>query len=211
MKANLPNCIPWIWRLAQWTLLLLLAQGALVESLSALTSGEAYRLLAGDRIRIEVIHEGDLSIEQEIGLRGEVVVPLLGSMVLGGRTLGETQKLLEEAFIAGGFLVDPQVSVTVLEHASRVFYLFGEVQNPGAKALPPGSDSIDILQALSLGGDLSRYAKRSAITIQSNRPESGDREVTVDLDQLLRGKPDLREARYRVRAGDIVFVPERVF
>lgn len=213
VKANLPNCIG---RTRPGVLFQILGVGLFflqgVQGDPSLTLSEGvYRLSAGDRIRIDVIHEGDLSIEQEVDMRGEVVVPLLGKVVLGNRTLTEAQQILEEAFVTGGYLVDPQVSVLVLEHATRVFYLFGEVQNPGAKSLPPGTDSIDILQALSLGGDLSRYAKRSAISIQSNHPGRKEASVTLDLDALLRGKPDLGNPRYRIRAGDIVFVPERVF
>lgn len=213
VKASFPSFLSRAHAGVFWqilTLWLWLVRGIAGEAVSEEAEG-AYRLMAGDRIRIEVIHEGDLSIEQEVGMSGEVVVPLLGTVILGNRTLNEAQGILEKAFVAGGYLVEPQVSVLVLEHAPRVFYLFGEVQVPGAKALPPGRDSIDILQALSLGGDLSRYAKRSAISIQSNRPGQEHQNVTLDLDALLRSKPDLQNPRYRVRAGDIVFVPERVF
>lgn len=170
-----------------------------------------YALCAGDRIRVDVLLEPDLTIEQRLDRVGEVTIPLLGIVQLVGKTVPEAQRFLEQAFTDGGYLVEPQVSVTILQHASRVFYVFGEVNSPGAKELPPGVEAIGILEALTLGGELSRYARRSGISIQPQGLGAETEGIKVDLDALLKGLADPADERYRVRAGDIVFVPERVF
>lgn len=171
----------------------------------------AYRLCPGDQVQIEVIHEPDLSIAQAIDPKGIVTIPLIGTLELTGLTLAEANDVLEKAFRDKHILISPQVSVSIIKYAEKTFYIFGSVNNPGAKSLPPGKDSIDLLQAISLGGELSQYAKRREIRIQSTTESGKQTTAIVDLEHILEGVTSVSKPQYQIQAGDLIFVPERMF
>ena len=172
-----------------------------------------YELQPGDTVQVTVFNEGDLTAVQELDPDGEVILPLLGRVTLGGMKLREAETRLEELYISNEYLISPQVTVTITKYADQVFYIFGEVNSPGAKVFPAGKQSLDILEAITMGGDLSQYAKRSELLIR--RPIEGeDREekIEVNLDKILRGNNNQDSVDLiRVYPNDIVFVPERIF
>lgn len=171
-----------------------------------------YRLRPGDTVQIAVFNEPDLSVLQELDPDGVLIVPLLGRTELGGLTLREAETRLEENYISEEYLIDPQVTVSVAEYAEQVFYIFGEVNQPGAKKFPRGKQSLDILEAITMAGDLSQYARRSDIVVR--RPIKGtDREekIKVDLEKVIRGGGQGNEDLITIYPEDIIFVPERMF
>ncbi|NDV62334.1 polysaccharide export protein [Puniceicoccales bacterium CK1056] len=171
-----------------------------------------YKLRPGDTVQITVFNEPDLSVLQELDPNGVLIVPLLGRTDLGGLTLREAETRLEETYISEEYLIDPQVTVSVAEFAEQVFYIFGEVNQPGAKKFPRGKQSLDILEAITMAGDLSQYAKRSEIVVR--RPIKGsDREekIIVDLEKVIRGSKRGNEDLITIFPEDIIFVPERMF
>ena len=171
-----------------------------------------YKLQAGDRIQVTVFNEADLTAQQELDPDGVVIVPLLGRTRLGGLSLREAETTLEQKFIDEEYLISPQVTVTIQAYADQVFYIFGEVNQPGAKQFPQGKQSLDILEAITLGGDLSQYAKRSEIVIR--RPikgENREEKFIVDLETVIRGNRRGSEELLQIFPNDIIFVPERLF
>ncbi|NBD37261.1 MAG: hypothetical protein GVY10_01675 [Verrucomicrobia bacterium] len=171
-----------------------------------------YILQSGDVIAVRVFNEPDLSVEQEIDPNGVIIIPLLGRTNLSGKSLREAESFLENQFIEEEYLIHPQVTVTIVRHAEKVFYVFGEVNSPGAKTFPSGEASIDILEAITLAGDLSQYAKRSDIVVRRPLPNSNEEEkFTVDLDKMIRGNKRRRSELVQIYPQDIIFVPERLF
>jgi polysaccharide export outer membrane protein len=174
--------------------------------------GDSLQLQAGDVISIKVFNEPDLAVQQEIDPNGVVIIPLLGRTKVAGRNLRDAESFLEQRFIDEEYLIHPQVTVTIVQHAEQVFYVFGEVNNPGAKTFPSGRSSLDILEAITLAGDLSQYAKRSEIVIRRPIPDTNQEEkFTVDLNKVIRGSNRGKNKLFQVQPQDIVFVPERLF
>lgn len=202
-------------KLSLWILLLLGLAGAGIagaEEPAIETNATFYNLQAGDQVRISVFNEPDLSVQQEVDPDGVVVIPLLGRTSLGGLTLRDAERFLEKRFIDEEYLIHPQVTVTIASYAAQVFYIFGEVNQPGAKQFPQGKQSLDILEAITLGGDLSQYAKRTEIVIR--RPIKGeDREekFIVNLETAIRGNRQGSGELLQIYPDDIIFVPERLF
>lgn len=176
------------------------------------SSDTIYLLRTGDTVNITVFDEPDLSVSQKLDLNGVVIIPLLGRTDLSGLSLRDAETKIEELFISEEYLIRPQVSVTIVNYAEQVFYVFGEVNRPGSKSFPEGRQSLDILEAITLAGDLSQYAKRSEIVIR--RPikgENREEKIIVDLDEMIRGSKRGREELILVYPEDRIFVPERIF
>ncbi len=100
---------------------------AILVAASAAASDEC-RLGAGDKVKVIVFNEPDLSGEFELDGAGGLSLPLIGAMP----TLELSPRELEariEAKLLDGYLLRPHVSIEVLSY--RPFYIMGEVNQPG--------------------------------------------------------------------------------
>ena len=171
-----------------------------------------YRIKPGDTVSIQIFNENNMGIQQRLDVDGSIVVPILGRVYLSKLTIREAEAHLEQQYIEQEILIEPQVSLSIANYTGEVFYIFGEVARPGAKVFPPGRQTIDVLEAITLAGDLSQYAKRSELILRRPDPLSGkEKKIVIDLDKLMRGSTSEKLSDYEVRPGDILFVPERLF
>lgn len=149
-----------------------------------------YRLGSGDKLRVIVFGEPDLSGEFDVSGSGKVALPLIGQVDAEGRTLSQ----FEAAVIAKlmeGYLNNPRVSVEVMNY--RPFYIYGEVGNPGQY---PYTNGMTVLNAIAVAGGYTYRANTSEIYITR-----GDgAEQTYPASQAVKVLP-----------GDVVRVPERFF
>lgn len=151
---------------------------------------EAYRLGAGDKLRITIYKEDDLSGEYEVDSSGNVSLKLIGSVPAVGRTLPELSKAIE-AKLRDGYMLDPRVAIDVLNY--RPFYVLGEVNSPGSF---PYVSGITVLKAIALAGGFTFRARTNKIElIHADEP---DKPILVDQNTLL-------------LPGDIIRIKERFF
>jgi polysaccharide export outer membrane protein len=118
-----------------------------------------YRLGTGDKLRVTVFGQPDMSGEFAVDAAGQVTVPLVGAVDAARLTVAELTKAITER-LAKDFLVDPKVSVDVLNY--RPFYVLGEVKSPGSYAYVVG---INIRQAIAIAGGFNRRARTSTVTL----------------------------------------------
>lgn len=149
-----------------------------------------YRLGSGDRVKITVFRHEDLSGEFALDGAGNFAMPLIGEVQAYGLTTRELEARLQEK-LQDGYLVDPQVSVEVLNY--RPFYILGEIKTPGAY---PYVNGMTVLNAVALAGGFSYRAKQSDFMLQRGGSNSASTEVQGDAALL---------------PGDIVTVQERFF
>jgi polysaccharide export outer membrane protein len=199
----------------KWLVLLFLITSPMAlaaEDSGSVNTEETYRLRVGDLVSIVVFDEPDLNVQGKLDPDGVIIVPLLGRTALKGSTLRDAEAQLEKAFIDEEYLIQPQVTISVSQFAERVFYIFGEVASPGAKSFPPGRQSLDILEAISMAGDFSQYAKKSEVTLR--RPIKGtssEEKFVLNLEKLMRGNRQGEQESVSILPDDIIYVPERMF
>src|ERR1700730_16101168 len=92
-------------------------------------AGLAAFLQPGERIKITVYGEETLTGQYDINPGGYVSMPLIGAIRAVGRTPSEFGRDITNRYRSGGFLQDPNVTVTVAEF--QPFYVFGEAEKPG--------------------------------------------------------------------------------
>jgi polysaccharide export outer membrane protein len=120
-----------------------------------------YRLMAGDKLRIEVYKDPQLSQSLQVRPDGKITLPLAGDVVAAGRTSMQ----LRDA-IAGSlkeYINNPVVTVIVVETTPQVVYVMGEVQKPGT--LPIVNGRMTVVQALAMAGGFTDFANRKDIRI----------------------------------------------
>jgi polysaccharide biosynthesis/export protein len=134
----------------------------------------------------------------KVGAQGEIVLPYLGVVKLGGMTPSEASQYLEKALKDAGILVNPQVTVELVDSPTRVITVMGEVQKPSTV---PAFGQLRLLDVISACGGFTPLASHT-ITV---RRRGQDEPITV----LLGTDPrNTDEANIPLMAGDTVIVPK---
>jgi polysaccharide biosynthesis/export protein len=113
----------------------------------------------------------------KISASGEVSLPYLGSVKLAGLTPAEAATKLESALKQGGFLVDPQVSVQLVDSPTRAITVIGEVMKP---APIPAYGHLRLLDAISACGGLTPMASHSVTIRRVGNPDPISIELGTD-------------------------------
>jgi len=119
-----------------------------------------YQLGPGDRIKIAVYEEKDLTVETALTDAGTILYPFLGEIKVSGMTVGRLSELIIQK-LKGPYLVDPKVSISVTQY--RSFFIYGEVQKPGSYPYQPG---LTVQRAVAIAGGFTERASRRAILLE---------------------------------------------
>lgn len=165
--------------------------------------GDDTTLGAGDEFDVRVYGEEDLSTNYRVAQDGTIDFPYVGRVVVAELEPTQVADLLESRLRDDGVLVNPQVSVLVTEYNSKRISVSGAVRNPGNYPVSPG---LTALQAVQLAGGTTDLANRDG-TIITRRVEGQMRRYSIPLDRITVGTTE----DIPVRAGDIIYVPERIF
>lgn len=121
-----------------------------------------YRLAPGDKLRIDVYKDQQLSQSLQIRPDGKITLPLAGDIMAAGRTSNELRDAVAGAL--KDYITNPVVTVIVVETTPQVVYVMGEVQKPGT--LPLINGRLSVMQALAMAGGFTDFANRKDIRIQ---------------------------------------------
>ncbi len=165
--------------------------------------GDDTTLGAGDVFDVRVFGEPDLGASYRVAQDGSIDFPLVGRVTVVGLEPTAVADLLTERLRSGQFLRDPQVSVLVKEYNSKRISIMGAVARPGTF---PMSTGLTVVQAISLAGGFTPLAARND-TVVSRRINGQIRRYRVEVDDVTGGGAN----DVPLAAGDIVYVPERVF
>ena len=174
-------------------------------SLAQESSDNNYRLSPNDLVEIRVFQEPDLDCRVRIGGDGSVTLALVGAVTLGGKTINEAADYLRQKY-GERFLVNPQLTITVIDFSKKRFTVLGQVQNPGSYSMPD-NEGVTLLQAIGMAGGYTRIAEPSNITVK--RINSGiESLMKVNAKRMARGDAS---ATFKILPGDVISVPESMF
>jgi polysaccharide biosynthesis/export protein len=149
-----------------------------------------YRLGVGDKFKLTVFGEDNLSGQFEVNAVGQVSLPLIGEMPAKNLTLQQFRDNLVRK-LSDGYLKNPKVTVEILNY--RPIYVHGEVKNGGEFQYKNG---LSMRDAVAMAGGFTYRAEQSYFYIARN----GAAEVAV------RGQTDVM-----ILPGDNIRIPERFF
>ncbi|SOC39592.1 polysaccharide export outer membrane protein [Rhizobium subbaraonis] len=152
---------------------------------------QPYRLDSGDRLRVTVFEQPNLSNTYLVDQAGYIAFPLVGAVPARGKTIQEM-----ESIIAGklrqGYLRDPDVSIEVANY--RSIYIMGEVGQAGQYSYVAG---MTIQNAIAVAGGFSPRANQTNVDV--TRKING---------RIITGRVSISDP---VLAGDTIYVRERLF
>jgi polysaccharide export outer membrane protein len=150
----------------------------------AYSGASDYRIGAQDLLNISVFGVEELNKDVRVNSNGQISLPLVGTVMAGGRTIPELESDLARKY-AAGYLQNPQVTVFVKEFTSQRITLEGAIKKPG---IFPITGRTSLLQAIALAeGVDDRTADLGGIVLM--RQVGGKRQAAVfDLRQIRRGQ-----------------------
>src|SRR5262245_44593267 len=165
---------------------------------------KVYQISPSDIVEIRVFQEDDLLTKSRIASDGTLVFPLLGVIKIGGQTVEQAAGLIKD-LLAKDYLVNPQVSVTVLEYSKRRFTVLGQVTRPGPYEFP-NEGTIGLVEAIGMAGGPTRIASSKATV---SRTKDGKKDV-IRLDYKAMSK-NKNSAGFEILPDDTITVEESVF
>lgn len=164
-----------------------------IDAPNTLDANQPAYLNSGDKIKLNVYGEEDLSGEYMLDQRGVITLPMVGEISARGMTQAQLQDTLRQAFVQGGYLSRPLISVDI--SALRQVFILGEVNAPGAFPYEPSLTSLKVV-ALA-GGYTPRAAQGRLLVDRTTESGSVVRMNASDLTPIL--------------PGDTLIVRERIF
>ena len=153
---------------------------------------QTYHLDVGDKVKVTVYGEDDLSGEFQVDGAGNVGMPMIGPVHAAGLTTEDFTAAVQQKLTKGGFLVNPRVSAEVTNY--RPFTILGEVNKPGEY---PYENGMTVINAVALAGGWTYRAEQNTVFIQHKGSDRKD--AVAGSDKTI------------VRPGDTIIVTERVF
>jgi polysaccharide biosynthesis/export protein len=151
-----------------------------------------YQLDSGDKLRVVVFGQEDISGEYAVDGSGFISMPLINQVEARGRSVTDLEKEIAQRLQSGNLLVNPSVSVQVATF--RPFFILGEVRQPGQF---PYVEGMTVLTAVAMAGGFTYRAEMDNYTITR---KTGEKAVEAKA-----------ERNTVVQPGDVIFVRERYF
>jgi polysaccharide biosynthesis/export protein len=159
---------------------------------------EEYRVGPGDKLRIEVYKDPQLSQSVQVRPDGKITLPLVGDVEATSRTPLELRDTITKSLKE--YITNPTVTVIVVEATVATAYVLGEVNHPGAVTLQA---PLTVMQALAVAGGLKDFADAKNIRILRKGTSSMDT-IPFNYKEALKSS----RAPIYLRAGDTVVVPD---
>jgi polysaccharide export outer membrane protein len=158
---------------------------------SGANPSQEYILGPGDKLKVTVFGNEDLTGETEVDPGGQITLPLIQQVPAVGKTINQLEEEIRHR-LSPDFVKNPRLSIEVLNY--RPFYIIGEVKNPGSY---PFVASMSVVNAIALAGGYTYRANKDEVMI------------TRASDPSRKAKPADRSDV--VLPGDVIEVKERLF
>jgi polysaccharide export outer membrane protein len=164
-------------------------EGAMLPAPDSTTDAGAYegatdyRIGAQDLLEISVFGINDLSRTVRVNSNGQISLPLVGAVLVGGKTVPEVEQAIATQ-LQNGYLQDPQVTVFIKEFASQRVTLEGAIVNPG---IYPLTGKTTLLQVIAMAHGVNEKTADLKGVIVFRQVEGKRMGAVFDLAQVRAG------------------------
>ena len=162
-----------------------------------------YRLQPEDAFLVAVFDHPEASGPQTVGRDGLVAFPLVGPIMVQGKTATELREMLRKAYAS--FIRQPDVSVTVTAALGLKVFMLGEVAQPGVHSLAGGSR---LTQAIVAAGGYTDHARTSKMVV-IRETDKGIERIHLDIRDIVEGGH--HEQDLPLQPGDMIHIPRKPY
>ena len=162
--------------------------------------GREYTLGAGDVVKISVFQNPDLTTETRVSESGAITYPLIGAVPVGGLSIGDAEKKVAAMLREGGFVLQPQVNMLVLQVRGSQVAVLGHVNRPGRYPMETLNNKLS--DVLALAGGITPLGSDTVtlIGVREGKPVR----MEIDVPAMFQGagaEPDIA-----IHPGDAIYV-----
>jgi polysaccharide biosynthesis/export protein len=154
----------------------------------------------GDLLDIVIFDTPELSGRFRVNLKGEILLPLGGTLHVAGLTIAEITDAVSQRYKDAKILVNPEVTVFVAEFTHRTITITGEVRAPGVYSI---AASRTLTDTLAMAGGLNDIASRTVSIVHAADPTNI---IHVTLNVGAQTPESIEEGRMQILPGDSIFV-----
>jgi len=159
-----------------------------------------YKISPGDQLAIRVVGQPEYSLDKvDVTPMGSVYHPLIGETELVGLTIPQAREKLSRQF--SEYIVNPVVSVQMLQSTGAKIGVLGEVTNPGVIIM---TRPMTVLDAVTAAGGFTNFGSETHVTILRQPGGGKTRAFEVNLKPELHGQSV--DEPVMLNAGDTVIV-----
>jgi protein involved in polysaccharide export with SLBB domain len=142
-----------------------------------------YRISRGDDLELKFFFTPELNTRAVVRGDGRISVPLLGEVVVEGRTISELSALIQQRL--AGQVNRPQVAINVQASPGQRIFVGGEVGKPGVQPL---AGPLTALQAVMVAEGIKDTAQPSMGLVLRRTPDGGQQVIPFDLTAAMKGQ-----------------------
>lgn len=155
-----------------------------------------------DSVEIRVFREDELMTRGQLSSAGSITMPLIGVVRLAGMSTQDAAKLIE-AKLHDGYLVKPEVTVSISARVRKTVTVLGQAQNPGVFRLDPNRQ-LTLVEVIGMAGGMTRIANPKKVRLKRRGQEAP---YLINLREITSGKAK----DIKLIDGDIISIPEGLF
>lgn len=163
-----------------------------------------YEIGPEDVITVWVFQQPSMNGTFPVGTDGMVSVPLIGQIKAGGKTRGQVEAEVIDKLKTGEIVIDPNVTVNVLQVNSKKVYISGEgvMKNCEMPLVVPTRVS----EALAFAGGFRDFAKVKSIRIIRVEADGTVKKFSYNDKQVSHGQH--LEQNILLKPGDHIYVDD---
>ena len=154
----------------------------------------------GDMVRVSVFRNPELTTEARISERGTILFPMIGEVPVAGLTPSQAGARIADKLRSGKYVVNPEVTVSMMQVNSRQVSVLGNVVKPGRYPLDSTTAQLTDLIALAGGVGPTGSDEVTVITKRNGKQEK----MEIDLGEMFR-RGDLSR-NISLEPGDTIYV-----
>jgi polysaccharide export outer membrane protein len=151
-------------------------------------------------VSVQVYGRPELSVSTYVADNGVITVPLAGAVQVDGLSPTEAANKVADVYRSGGYLLQPQVNITLQQFRSQQISVLGEVRTPGRYSLESRTTVFDLL---AQAGGVSTDAADSIYLLRH-----GDHGELLRIPLTLRDLVQHASSELTLRGGDSLYVPK---
>ena len=185
------------------TFIPVIAALALITSAAIAHAQGGSKVAARDQLAITVFGVEDLSGKFPVAADGTVTYPHLGAVRVAGLETAQVASTLTAKLREAGLLLNPQVSVELIQTPNKKVFVTGAVRSPGQL---PFAGEMSLFEALALAGSATSEAGDLILVMRANAAQSADGSNVVEVSraELENGR---MERNVQLQDGDQIVVP----
>jgi polysaccharide export outer membrane protein len=145
-----------------------------------------YRIGADDLLEVQVFGVDQLTRTVRVNTRGQVSLPLIGTLQVGGLTAQQAEALVVQKF-GESYLQDPQVSLFIKEYTSQKVTVEGAVNKPGVYPL---RGPTTLLQTLAVAGGQGSLGDMHEVMLFRTDATGRKDTLVYDIERIRAGELD---------------------